>query len=83
MYGDGSQTRSFCYVSDLARGLHALMNNEVTTGPVNLGNPGARLIALRGGQRTRRIPTTQLGMRPDNSGLSALRYSLHHHCKAP
>lgn len=39
VYGDGSQTRSFCFVSDLARGLHALMNNEETCGPINLGNP--------------------------------------------
>ncbi|MGR3570884.1 UDP-glucuronic acid decarboxylase family protein [Brevirhabdus sp.] len=40
VYGDGSQTRSFCYVSDLVRGLMALMEVEKTPdGPVNLGNP--------------------------------------------
>lgn len=39
VYGDGSQTRSFCYVSDLVDGLVRLMNNEQHTGPVNLGNP--------------------------------------------
>jgi UDP-glucuronate decarboxylase len=41
IYGDGSQTRSFCYVDDLIEGFLRLMNtpNEVT-GPVNLGNPG-------------------------------------------
>ena len=38
IYGDGSQTRSFCYVDDLVRGLILLMNSE-TEGPVNLGNP--------------------------------------------
>lgn len=38
IYGDGSQTRSLCYVSDLVRGLIALIDNPVT-GPVNLGNP--------------------------------------------
>lgn len=38
IYGDGSQTRSFCYVSDLVRGLIALMDSDVR-GPVNLGNP--------------------------------------------
>jgi UDP-glucuronate decarboxylase len=38
VYGDGSQTRSFCYVSDLVEGLIRLMNNE-QIGPVNLGNP--------------------------------------------
>jgi UDP-glucuronate decarboxylase len=38
VYGDGSQTRSFCYVSDLVEGLMRLMNGD-HTGPVNLGNP--------------------------------------------
>jgi UDP-glucuronate decarboxylase len=40
IYGDGSQTRAFCYVDDLD-GLIRLMNSpEAITGPVNLGNPG-------------------------------------------
>lgn len=40
IYGDGSQTRSFCYVSDLIDGFVKLMNNTShETGPVNLGNP--------------------------------------------
>ena len=38
LYGDGSQTRSFCYVSDLIEGLIRLMNGE-HSGPINLGNP--------------------------------------------
>ena len=38
LYGDGSQTRSFCYVSDLVEGVIRLMNGE-STGPINLGNP--------------------------------------------
>ncbi|AMA09914.1 UDP-glucuronic acid decarboxylase family protein [Picosynechococcus sp. PCC 73109] len=38
VYGDGSQTRSFCYVSDLVEGLIRLMNRDFI-GPVNLGNP--------------------------------------------
>ena len=38
VYGDGSQTRSFCYVSNLVEGLIRLMNNEYI-GPINLGNP--------------------------------------------
>jgi UDP-glucuronate decarboxylase len=38
VYGDGSQTRSFCYVSDLVEGFIRLMNSD-TIGPVNLGNP--------------------------------------------
>ncbi len=40
VYGDGRQTRSFCYVSDLIAGLVLLMNKEGFEGPVNLGNPG-------------------------------------------
>lgn len=39
IYGDGRQTRSFCFVSDLVAGLMGLMNAEGLTGPVNLGNP--------------------------------------------
>jgi UDP-glucuronate decarboxylase len=39
VYGDGSQTRSFCYVSDLVDGLIRLMNVEDYHDPVNLGNP--------------------------------------------
>ena len=41
VYGDGSQSRSFCYVTDLIEGLIALMNSPGEfVGPVNLGNPG-------------------------------------------
>jgi dTDP-glucose 4,6-dehydratase len=39
IFGDGSQTRSFCYVDDLVEGLVALMESNVGCGPVNLGNP--------------------------------------------
>jgi UDP-glucuronate decarboxylase len=39
LYGDGSQTRSFCYVDDLIRGLLMLMDTEKQHMPVNLGNP--------------------------------------------
>ena len=38
IYGDGSQTRSFCYVDDLIEGMIKLMNSDLT-GPVNIGNP--------------------------------------------
>jgi UDP-glucuronate decarboxylase len=38
VYGDGNQTRSFCYVSDLVDGLMKLMESD-RTGPINLGNP--------------------------------------------
>ena len=41
LYGDGEQTRSFCYVDDLVDGLVRLMNADPdVTGPINLGNPG-------------------------------------------
>jgi UDP-glucuronate decarboxylase len=41
LYGDGQQTRSFCYVDDLVRGLMALMDSpDSVTGPINIGNPG-------------------------------------------
>ena len=41
LYGDGEQTRSFCFVDDLVDGLFRLMNSaDEVTGPINLGNPG-------------------------------------------
>lgn len=40
VYGQGSQTRSFCYIDDMVSGLMALMEAEDFSGPVNLGNPG-------------------------------------------
>lgn len=39
IYGDGSQTRSFCYVDDLINGMMRLMNTDDIIGPVNIGNP--------------------------------------------
>ncbi len=45
IYGEGKQTRSFCYVDDLVNGLIALMDCDDFTGPVNLGNPGEFTIA--------------------------------------
>lgn len=43
IYGDGTQTRSFCYVDDLVNGLVKMMESDIT-GPVNLGNPSERTI---------------------------------------
>jgi UDP-glucuronate decarboxylase len=40
IYGDGSQTRSFCYVDDLVNGIMSMMNQSEFLGPVNLGNDG-------------------------------------------
>ena len=45
VYGDGSQTRSFCYVDDLVKGIVSMMNTpKGFTGPVNLGNPNEMTI---------------------------------------
>ena len=40
IFGEGRQTRSFCYVDDLVEGFVRLMDQNTTTGPINLGNPG-------------------------------------------
>lgn len=40
IYGDGTQTRSFCYVDDLIEGFLRLMNKDEVVGPINIGNPG-------------------------------------------
>jgi UDP-glucuronate decarboxylase len=40
IFGEGQQTRSFCYVDDLVEGFLRLMDQNATTGPINLGNPG-------------------------------------------
>jgi UDP-glucuronate decarboxylase len=58
VFGDGKQTRSFCYVDDLVDGLIRLMDSaDDVTGPINLGNPGEftmlelaeKVLALSGG----------------------------------
>jgi UDP-glucuronate decarboxylase len=56
VYGDGSQTRSFCFVDDLVEGMLRLMNCDGITGPMNIGNPtettilefATRIITLTG-----------------------------------
>ena len=40
LYGDGLQTRSFCFVDDNIEGMIRLMNQTETVGPINIGNPG-------------------------------------------
>ena len=50
IYGDGSQTRSYCYVEDLLEGFVRLMNSpKDVTGPINLGNPVEFTIRELGG----------------------------------
>jgi UDP-glucuronate decarboxylase len=44
IYGDGTQTRSFCYVSDLVNGLVKMMNAKYVQTPINLGNPNERSV---------------------------------------
>ena len=44
VYGEGDQTRSFCYVDDLVTGFVAMMNKEGVHGPINLGNPNEMTI---------------------------------------
>ncbi len=45
VYGDGSQTRSFCYVDDLIEGIWRLLTAPAVDGPVNIGNPEERTVA--------------------------------------
>ncbi|MGL4595761.1 MAG: UDP-glucuronic acid decarboxylase family protein [Thermoguttaceae bacterium] len=62
IFGDGSQTRSFCYRDDLVDGLIRMMNNEEDfIGPVNLGNPN-EITILRLAEQIREIVGTHVGM---------------------
>ena len=85
IYGDGSQTRSFCYVDDLIEGLMRLMESAPeVTGPINLGNPGEfsirqlaeKVIALVGSpSRIVHLPLPQddpIQRQPDISRASAV-----------
>lgn len=58
VYGDGSQTRSFCYVDDMVDGLIRLMDSEFFVGPVNLGNPIVISI-LELAQKVQRLASSQ------------------------
>jgi UDP-glucuronate decarboxylase len=44
IYGEGSQTRSFCYIDDMVEGLIRMMNTDNITGPINIGTPDERTI---------------------------------------
>lgn len=58
VYGDGSQTRSFCYVDDLIDGLRSMMQSgDDVTGPINLGNPGEFTIAELANLVLKEIPS--------------------------
>jgi UDP-glucuronate decarboxylase len=85
VYGDGLQTRSFCYIDDMVDGLIALMNSAPDiTGPINLGNPGEftmlelarKVLALAGSTAPiehRPLPSDDpVRRRPDISRAAAL-----------
>jgi UDP-glucuronate decarboxylase len=58
LYGDGSQTRSFCYIDDLIDGLITMMESDVAiTGPINLGNPGEFTVKELADMIVAKIPT--------------------------
>ena len=83
LYGDGSQTRSFCFVSDLVEGLVRLMATpDDVTGPVNLGNPGEftirelaeRVVAYTGSRsEIRHLPLPQDDPRQRRPDISKAR----------
>lgn len=84
IYGEGEQTRSFCYVSDLVDGIIRTMNCDDFTGPVNLGNPGEftikqladEILAQTGSQSTfehRPLPADDPVRRKPNIGLAKER----------
>ncbi|PJZ47113.1 UDP-glucuronic acid decarboxylase family protein [Leptospira brenneri] len=88
IYGDGSQTRSFCYVDDLVRGIISMMNKDGFIGPVNLGNDGeftvkelAELVIKETGSKSKIIylplPQDDPTRRKPNLGLAKekLNYS--------
>ena len=84
VYGDGSQTRSFCYVDDLVEGLVRMMECDGFVGPVNLGNPAEttilefaeRIIALTGSRSrivNRPLPADDPQQRQPNIALAQER----------
>ena len=65
IYGDGSQTRSFCYVDDLVDGMVRLMNSSPgITGPINIGNPGEFTV--------KQLADQVMELIPDNGGIEYL-----------
>lgn len=65
IYGDGSQTRSFCYVDDLVDGMVRLMNSSPeVTGPINIGNPGEFTV--------KQLAEQVMELIPDNGGIEYL-----------
>jgi UDP-glucuronate decarboxylase len=91
--GDGTQTRSFCYVADLIDGLIALMDSPATaTGPINLGNPReftinelAALVLKKTGSRSsiKTQPLPQDDPKQRRPDISRARHILNWHPRVP
>lgn len=65
IYGDGDQTRSFCYVDDLVEGMVRLMNSpDGVTGPINMGNPGEFTV--------KELADQVMALIPSNGGIDHL-----------
>jgi UDP-glucuronate decarboxylase len=63
VFGDGSQTRSLCYIDDMIRGLVLMMESKDFTGPVNLGNPSKEITVIN-------IAHTVIGLTKSSSTIS-------------
>ena len=59
IYGDGMQTRSFCYCDDLIRGMMLMMDQDQSIGPVNIGNPGEYTMLQLAQEVLRAIPESK------------------------
>jgi len=87
VYGDGTQTRSFCYVDDLVGAMLLVMRNDGDVGPINIGNPSevtirelaetiVRLVGSSSRIRNRPLPVDDPRRRkPDISRASALGFT--------
>jgi len=72
LYGDGSQTRSFCYVSDLVEGIYRLFHSDCA-GPVNLGNPVEFTVRELAEEVLRQVVPTEAGSDPESEVETASR----------
>ena len=59
IYGDGTQSRSFCYCDDLIRGMMSMMDQDNEIGPINIGNPGEYTMLQLAQEVLRAIPETK------------------------